>query len=168
MEQRGRFFVSSQYGRRTKGASILTAVSPAKPNCRDRELMSDLYSNKPGNVDYISMFADRKAKDSDEDDSESDEEGDAPRFNFVGSNPPPKPKYVCGVPHGCDLQCAARQQKERDKDASKAGGDKIFFFLSFFWFVSPVFLVFFFLWCGQWRCRKRSLFCGNFYFFCGG
>ena len=136
------FFHRTQWKGRTKGASILTAISPAKPNCSDRELMSDLHSNKLGNIDYESMFADRKADALDD----SDEERDAPHFNFVGSNPPPKPKYVWGVPHGCDitpeLQRAARQQKERDKDDSKAGGDKFFFWCLFFGFFSLVFSCF--------------------------
>ena len=31
--------MSSQYGGPTEGASIFPAISPAKPNCRDRECL---------------------------------------------------------------------------------------------------------------------------------
>ena len=162
------FFHRTQWKGRTKGASILTAISPAKPNCSDRELMSDLHSNKLGNIDYESMFADRKADGLDD----SDEEGDAPHFNFVGSNPPPKPKYVWGVPHGCDitpeLQRAARQQKERDKDDSKAGGDKFFFWCLFFGFFSLVFLVFFLFVVWTMAMYKKMVVLWQFLFFFGG
>ena len=128
---------------------------------------SDLHSNKLYNFDDVPMFADHKADgwdDSDEDDSEleSDEEGHAPRFNFVGSYQQAKP--ICPP----ELQqFAARQQKERDKDDSKAGGDKILFFcLPFFWFFSPVFLVF----CGVGDddYTKKMVVLWEFLFFCGG
>ena len=155
MEQIGRFFVTSQYGGRTEGASILTAVSPAKPNCRVREctyvcwnehfvnlldtlvkqmdikefvifdvsyycyFVFDFYKSSMmqnqdwnGYFNQLVSFLNRTTNNNDSNQSEnlafsiheSDEEGDVPRFAFVLSNPPPKPKYVCGVPYGCDLQ----------------------------------------------------------------
>ena len=38
------------------GTGVLVAISPAKPNYRDCELMSDLHSNT-GSIDYVPMFA---------------------------------------------------------------------------------------------------------------
>ena len=50
-----------------RGTGVLVAISPAKPNYRGRELMYVLYSNKPGNIDYVPMSGDRNADGLDED-----------------------------------------------------------------------------------------------------
>ena len=90
-------------------------------------------------------------------DSESDEGGGEPLFNFVGSNAPLTP--------GCDLPPDLQQKEGGDKDDSKAGGDKILFFCLFFGFFLLFFLFFlFFSFFVMWM-QKKMLVLWQFLFF---